>query len=258
MAHPYKDAAKSGHAKKLASYGGKTKGQEFSDTRTWDGEPGLDSGKVYDTQKIPTRKAGGRVDGDKSEKRLDKKPREGSAKDMREDKVLANKNGMSMKAWEKSDADKKHDREERASGGRVGKGKTTVNVIVSPQGGQAQPQPVPVPRPVPVPVQGPPPGGPPMGGPGGPGGMPSPGPGPGPGGLPPGLMRKKGGRVGGEGSSFGKGSGHENASTFGKQADGENPSSVVREVGGNGGLKRMDMAKRQPGISKKYASSNNS
>lgn len=35
---------------------------------------------------------------------------EGSAKDIAEDKVMAKKHGMSMKEWEKSDADKKHDK----------------------------------------------------------------------------------------------------------------------------------------------------
>lgn len=35
---------------------------------------------------------------------------EGSAKDMAEDKVMAKKHGMSMKEWEKSDADKAHDK----------------------------------------------------------------------------------------------------------------------------------------------------
>ena len=196
MAHPYHSAAKAGAAKKLASYGGKTKGQSFSDTKTWDGEPGLDSDKVNQPQKIPTRKAGGRVEGEKAEKRLD--------------------------------------RTERAKGGRVGKGKTVVNVVIGGHGEQqAQPQAVPVPRPVPVPVGGPPPGGPPMGAgapPGGPGGMP-------PGAMPPpGMVRKRGGRVA---------SGPENA------------SEVVHEFGGNGGLKRMEMAKRQPAISKKFASANN-
>jgi len=35
--------------------------------------------------------------------------KEGSAKDMREDKAMAKKRGMSMKKWESSAADKKHD-----------------------------------------------------------------------------------------------------------------------------------------------------
>lgn len=34
---------------------------------------------------------------------------EGSAKDVAEDKRLAKAKGMSLKRWEKSDADKKHD-----------------------------------------------------------------------------------------------------------------------------------------------------
>lgn len=116
---------------------------------------------------------------------------EGSAKDMREDKAMAKKAGMSMKQWEKSAADKKHDkgctckacggsagyksggkvglyaninakrerieegsgekmrkpgskgaptaeafkaseRTARKDGGKVGKGKTNINIIISP------------------------------------------------------------------------------------------------------------------------------
>lgn len=37
------------------------------------------------------------------------KMKEGSAKDTREDKIKAKKAGMSMKKWESSAADKKHD-----------------------------------------------------------------------------------------------------------------------------------------------------
>ena len=45
---------------------------------------------------------------------------EGSAKDVREDKKLAKKRGMSMKEWEASDADKKHDRQKSAKGLKKG------------------------------------------------------------------------------------------------------------------------------------------
>lgn len=45
--------------------------------------------------------------------------KEGSAKDMAEDKMLARKRGMTMKAWERSAADKKHDRPKREEGGKV-------------------------------------------------------------------------------------------------------------------------------------------
>jgi len=46
--------------------------------------------------------------------------KEGSAKDMREDKAMAKKRGMTMKNWEKSDADKKHDAPKKmATGGSV-------------------------------------------------------------------------------------------------------------------------------------------
>lgn len=45
---------------------------------------------------------------------------EGSAKDMREDKAMAKKRGMSMADWEKSGADKKHDAPKKmAKGGSV-------------------------------------------------------------------------------------------------------------------------------------------
>ena len=254
MAHPHHKEAKDGHAKKLASFGGKSKGTTFSDTGTYDGVPPVDSGKVNQPQKIPTRKAGGRVGGDHAAKRLDKAPRAKKAMggpmmgapgvgvpmapgampmrakggkvhpDEAEDKKLISK-------MIKSD-DKRH---ERADGGRVGKGKgkTTVNVIVSPQGGgQQPPQRVPVPVPVP---QGPPPG---AGAPP-PGGMPPGGPPPMGGGAmpPPGMMgRKAGGRVSGpEGDSFCKGSG------------GENVTKAVREKYGNNGLGRLEKLKRQGG-----------
>jgi hypothetical protein len=45
--------------------------------------------------------------------------KEGSAKDMREDKAKAKKAGMSMKTWEKSAADKKHDAPKKMAGGGV-------------------------------------------------------------------------------------------------------------------------------------------
>jgi len=48
------------------------------------------------------------------------KMKEGSAKDMREDKAMAKKRGMPMKMWEKSAADKKHDAPKKmAMGGKI-------------------------------------------------------------------------------------------------------------------------------------------
>jgi len=47
------------------------------------------------------------------------KMKEGSAKDTREDKSLAKKSGMSMKKWEKSAADKKHDAPGKMNSGGV-------------------------------------------------------------------------------------------------------------------------------------------
>lgn len=41
---------------------------------------------------------------------------EGSAKDMAQDKKLAKKHNMSMKAWEKSKMDEKHDRQKSMKG----------------------------------------------------------------------------------------------------------------------------------------------
>lgn len=43
-------------------------------------------------------------------------PYEGTAKDMREDKILAKKHKMSMKQWEASKMDEKHDRQRSMKG----------------------------------------------------------------------------------------------------------------------------------------------
>lgn len=152
-----KAEAKSSRATKLHAMGGKGspgKSLDLSPGHTWSGEAGLNSGQRYDTQRIPTRKSGGRVEGERAKPRMDRKA--------------------------------------RASGGRVGKGKTNITVIVAPQGGGAQQPPMP-PQKVPVPVPVPP--APPMGGPPGmpPGAMP--GASPMGGGMPPQTMRKSGGRV---------------------------------------------------------------
>jgi len=45
---------------------------------------------------------------------------EGSAKDVREDKKLAKKRGMSMKEWEASPADAKHDKQKSMKGLKKG------------------------------------------------------------------------------------------------------------------------------------------
>lgn len=45
---------------------------------------------------------------------------EGSAKDVREDKKLAKKRGMSMKEWEASSADVKHDKQRSMKGLKKG------------------------------------------------------------------------------------------------------------------------------------------
>jgi len=240
MTHPYSKEAKDGHSKKLASYGGRSKGDHFTDKGSWDGVPPVDSGKVYDMQRVPTRKAGGRVDGAKSEKRLDKAPRSKTHPDEAADKKLISK-------MIKAD-DKRH---ERASGGRVGKGKTVVNVVVSPQGVQQAPMPpqrVPVPVPVPGGAGAGAPPAPPIGGPSPMGGPAMP---------PPGMMgRKRGGRVGVFENDYCHGP--ENASTFGKQAGGENYSKpAAGKFGGGGGLGRLAKIKSEGAAEKKYASKDN-
>lgn len=164
---------------------------------------------VPEDMAAPIRKSGGKVGHMEWEH---------SKKDLKEDKKLAKKHGMSMETWEKSEMDKKHDKQQsmkglkhggrahRKEGGRVGKGKTTVNIMISPQ--QAPQQPLgagvgmgtpPMVPPIPPMPPALPPGMPPMMGPAGAGpglgAMPALNPG-GPGmsaPVPP--MRKSGGRV---------------------------------------------------------------
>lgn len=204
MAHPYAEKAKGGHSKKLESYGGKSKKND-----NWAGDKDLNTNEQRgipiinkepklseDTMTAIMRKAGGKV----APKRMDKAPRKGRAtggkmtaekfegtyKDETQDKKLAKKHGMSMKKWESSSLDKKHDeqqsmkglkkggRAERKDGGRIGKdmggmlsGKkapTTINIQM-PGSGQpsmsaGQPMGAPPAPPAPPPMGG---GMPPMG-----------------------------------------------------------------------------------------------
>lgn len=52
---------------------------------------------------------------------------EGSEEDVRQDKKLAKKHGMGYDAWEKSDMDKKHDRQKSMKGLKKG-GVTTMDL----------------------------------------------------------------------------------------------------------------------------------
>lgn len=154
---------------------------------------------------------------------------EGSKKDEAQDRMLAKKYGISMEKWEKSEKDKKHDKQQsmkglkeggrtakysgggvfsgesypgkvpgatggrhaHAKGGKAGKGKTNINIVIAsgpPKGEGMMPNaPVPAPKAMPVP---PPAAGMPM--------MPPPGMAPagGPPVPPPGMIpRKNGGRT---------------------------------------------------------------
>jgi len=160
---------------------------------------------------------------------------EGSPEDKREDKKLAKARGMSMKEWEGSAEDKKHDagcRCSKCSGGRVGRatggaiadlacntggrvprkagGKTDINIIISagPKGQPpGAPPPAAMPGGIPIPVGGPPPGAamppPGLGGPPPGAAMPPPGLGAG----PPPMPRKAGGRVAHHTAGAGSGEG---------------------------------------------------
>ena len=168
MAHEYSKEAKASHDRKLKSYGkdekheGKAKnwaGFDALNTNEQRGLKPLDKDPELSKETAPRimRKAGGRVHGADSLKRLDKAPRKGKAmggcrvgpipspqeqedryaarakggklsatefegteKDEREDKKLAKKHNMSMKDWEKSSLDKKHDRQQSTEGLKKG------------------------------------------------------------------------------------------------------------------------------------------
>lgn len=138
------------------------------------------------------------------------------------------------------------DRPGRAAGGRSkkAKGKTQVNVLVAPQGGE---KPVPVPVPVPRPGPGPMAGGPPPGGPP-PAMMPPPGaggPGAGMGPRPP--MAKRGGRMqraeGGRARDTLTDNNTEGAKAAAEKFQGTKWGDVVKDAAGRAGTAIKDKAK---------------
>jgi hypothetical protein len=226
----YRAKAKSGHAAKIKSYSTGKDGTAFRDDKPWDGVPILDSDEKFDEpQKVPTRKAGGRVEGKVAKKRLDRAPRKKGGRVCRDDGGAANdpetnvsvkpvdqkekvrlvgyKKGGAVHSDEAEDRKlirkmvKKEDltgrcyggREGRAEGGAVKKkGSTTVVINLGAQGAGAMPPPAQrIPVPVPVPA------GPGMAQPGAGGPPPGGAPMGVPGAPPPNPMaRKRGGRVG--------------------------------------------------------------
>ena len=164
MAHEFLKEAKASQERKLKAYGkgekheGKAKnwaGFDALNTNEQRGLKPLDKEPELSKETMPRimRKAGGRVHGADSLKRLDKAPRkgkatggcrvgaiptpqeqedryaarakggklsaeefEGTAKDEREDKKLAKKHHMSFDAWEHSALDKKHDKQQSMAG----------------------------------------------------------------------------------------------------------------------------------------------
>lgn len=163
MAHEYLKEAKAAHERKLKAYGA---GEKSSKAKTWAGFDALNTNEQRglkpldkepelspETNPRIMRKAGGRIHGADSLKRLDKAPRKGKAtggsrvgpiptpqeqedkysaraaggklsemewehskKDLNEDRKLAKKHGMSMEKWEKSALDKKHDKQQSMEG----------------------------------------------------------------------------------------------------------------------------------------------
>lgn len=164
MAHEYLKEAKASHDRKLKSYGkeekhdGKAKnwaGFDALNTNEQRGLKPLDKEPELSKETMPRimRKAGGRIHGADSLKRLDKAARKGKAaggsrigpiptpqeqedryaarakggkvsemewehskKDLAEDRKLARKHHMPLEKWEESELDKKHDKQQSMEG----------------------------------------------------------------------------------------------------------------------------------------------
>jgi hypothetical protein len=124
MAHPHKAEAKSSALKRLASYKSEKDSAPYYESPL----PPEDMSERVGAK--PARKAGGRIDGEKPKGRLDRAPRRKNS-DEAEDKALIAKEFEKGAAAVKKDAKPAFAR----GGGVKSKGKTTVNVIIAPQGG---------------------------------------------------------------------------------------------------------------------------
>lgn len=114
--HPYKDKARDTHGSKAKAMG-KENNLVIPIMRAV-GENR--AGGIHESSSSMQHKAQSAASG---MKRGGKVPFEGSKTDMHQDKMLAKKHGMSMKSWENSSMDAKHDRQRSmkglASGGRA-------------------------------------------------------------------------------------------------------------------------------------------
>lgn len=109
MVHPYKDQAKSSHKSKTHSMGKENNlvipvMRAVGENRAGGVRESSSSGQHQNQAAASGMKRGGKV------------PFEGSKTDVSQDKKLAKKHGMSMKTWEASSMDKKHDEQRSMKG----------------------------------------------------------------------------------------------------------------------------------------------